>query len=390
MTTFGKDLGESLLTRPMTSGLILAAVAVGAASATLLLSLLAGLESSVQARLKSFGSDTVLLTLQDPTGSGVAMTRNHLRLATALQPGLIATGYRSHLLKDPIRGISIQVLSANASLPRILERPLQDGRWLDAQDIEQAQPHALVSAILADAWSLHVGDTLTHPALTVQVVGISDSTLMNPSSPAGTQSSGAWIWIPDTLPTAWMTSPDDPHRFDGLLARISDPDDVRALVRQLQQATGGPAIWTATTADVLVRGERAMMKTVRIAYGSVVLLCLLLGGVALSSLLLVSTRQRRQEIGFRRAIGATQWDIFSLFLAEGIVLTGLGGLIGSGIGALLILFAPPAPALLPLILNAKILLMPITVCLLIGLLFTWQPARTAATLSPADALRVDG
>lgn len=384
MTGFRHDLGESLRTRPFACGLILLAVAVGTASACLLMATLGGLQARVGAVLESFGSGTVLLTPTRQDRRDPPPTRDLLAQLEAVQPGLAVTGLRVHSLPDPSRGLTVQVLAANPDLPRILDLPLRDGRWLDALDLDRAQPHAVISAALADAWSLRVGDALTDPRLSVRVVGVVDRALLNPANPALPQGAAHWIWIPDTLPVGGMAGPDALGRHDHVLAGAGE--NASALAQALADRD---TAWTAITAEALVKGQRSLMRTLRVVYGSVVGLCLLLGGVALSSLLLMSTRQRRQEIGFRRALGATPGDIFALFLAEGLLLTSLGGGAGTAVGLLLIRVAPASPDTLPLAATPATAGLPLLLALVFGFLFTWHPARTAARLPPADALRLD-
>lgn len=366
--------------------MILLAVAVGTASACLLMSTLGGLQARVGAVLDSFGSGTVLFVPRNEDRRDPPPTRDLLAQLQALRPGLPVTGLRVHSLPDPARGLTIQVMAANQQLPRILALPLRDGRWLDALDLARAQPHAVVSAALAEAWSLRVGDALSDPRLSVRVAGIVDRALMNPANPALPQGTAHWIWIPDTLPVGGMTGPDALGRHDYVLAGAGEAAGTVAKAF----AAGERMSWTAITAEALVRGQRSLMRTLRVVYGSVVGLCLLLGGVALSSLLMMSARQRRQEIGFRRALGATPGDIFALFLAEGLLLTGLGGAAGTGIGLLLIRLAPASPDTLPLSADPAAAAIPLLLALALGLLFTWHPARTAARMPPAEALRMDG
>ncbi len=121
---------------------------------------------------------------------------------------------------------------------------------------------------------------------------------------------------------------------------------------------------------------------------------LVVGGVGIMNIMLVSVTERTQEIGLRKAVGATNKDIRQQFLAEAILLTVGGGLIGTGgaltIAALITIVARTYfnlnwPYTFPL---AGILLGVGTAALL-GLTFGLYPAQKAAQKHPIEALRYE-
>ena len=120
--------------------------------------------------------------------------------------------------------------------------------------------------------------------------------------------------------------------------------------------------------------------------GAIGAISLLVGGIGIMNIMLVSVSERTQEIGLRKAVGARSNDILLQFLIEALVVSSLGGLVGSllGLGAVMAVAAvTPLPASIGLWNVAS------TVALSgsIGLFFGVVPARRAAKMDPIVALR---
>lgn len=113
---------------------------------------------------------------------------------------------------------------------------------------------------------------------------------------------------------------------------------------------------------------------------------ILVGGLVVANLMLVAVSERRGEIGLRRAIGACEGDIRWQFLVEAAAVTGLGGVVAV-VGASLGLFAASHVRAVPAAVPWDAALLGIASALLAGLLAGVVPARRAAALDPARALR---
>jgi len=113
---------------------------------------------------------------------------------------------------------------------------------------------------------------------------------------------------------------------------------------------------------------------------------LLVGGIGIMNIMLVSVRERTHEIGLRKAIGASQQNILVQFMIEAIILSAIGGLIGTGIGvAGVTLVGATTPLKAGVSMTAVV--MAVSVSGGIGLFFGVFPARQAAKLDPIVALR---
>jgi putative ABC transport system permease protein len=142
-------------------------------------------------------------------------------------------------------------------------------------------------------------------------------------------------------------------------------------------------IITPTVIGDLARGTS---RTLSLLLGALAGLSLLVGGVVLMNILLISVAERTKEIGLRRAVGATQRDVFLQFLTESLAVTFLGMLLGTGLGwGIAVVLSRVSP--MPVVVSWEPFALAAVFALLVGTFFGVQPARRAAKLNPVEALR---
>jgi len=128
-----------------------------------------------------------------------------------------------------------------------------------------------------------------------------------------------------------------------------------------------------------------MMKKWNITLSAIASISLIVGGIGLFSTLLISINERMMEIGIRKSLGATNFDILSLFLMEAIILALMGALIGVGISSGLILIITKAIKFnFPIPMEGIFLGLGFAV--LIGLISGLYPAIKASRIDPIKAI----
>jgi len=115
---------------------------------------------------------------------------------------------------------------------------------------------------------------------------------------------------------------------------------------------------------------------------------LVVGGIGIMNMMLTSVTERTREIGLRKAIGAKNREILSQILAESVLLTFLGGVIGILLGWLISLGISKFAQISTQVSFSSVILA-FSVCTAIGIFFGWWPAKKAAKLNPVEALRYE-
>ncbi len=157
------------------------------------------------------------------------------------------------------------------------------------------------------------------------------------------------------------------------------------LLRLRHKITGEDDFTINTQKDALQTvGQITGALTIMLA--AIASISLFVGGIGIMNIMLVSVTERTQEIGLRKAIGATQQDILVQFMIEAVIVSVMGGVVGTAIGVSSILLVAAITPLEAAISPGAIA----TVVLVsggVGLFFGVVPARRAAQLDPIVALR---
>ena len=140
--------------------------------------------------------------------------------------------------------------------------------------------------------------------------------------------------------------------------------------------------------DKLLQGFNQMTLALNVVGVLIGIITAIVGGIGIMNILLVSVKERTREIGVRRALGARRTTILLQFLCEAVVVSCVGGFLGTAIGlggANVVAMVTPVSASV----NPMIVVAGVVFSAAVGLIFGLWPAWSAASLNPIEALRYE-
>ena len=140
------------------------------------------------------------------------------------------------------------------------------------------------------------------------------------------------------------------------------------------------------SSDTILKSINQTTGTFTLLISAIAVISLIVGGIGVMNIMLVSVTERTREIGIRMAVGARQSDIMIQFLIEAITVCIIGGLMGVAasviLGSILSMIIPS----IPLSFSLVSIVAAVLTSSIIGVVFGFMPARSAARLNPVEAL----
>ena len=196
------------------------------------------------------------------------------------------------------------------------------------------------------------------------------------------------VYVP-TLRAMELFNIESLFEIDLLYTDDAPVDEIVASVQRLLVSRHGSDDVTVTTQQQMLDVLGSILSVLTLAVGGLGGISLIVGGIGILTIMTITVRERTNEIGLIRALGATQRQVMNLFLAEAAMLAAIGGVAGLVIGvggAQLLHFAVPA---LPVHTPLLYVFLAEGVAVVIGLVAGVLPARRAAAMTPVDALRAE-
>ena len=380
--------GVGLRTRKLRAGLSALGIAIGVAAIVAVLGLAASSQAALLAEIQALGTNLLTVTNGQTLTGGVAKLPVAAPGMIARLPGVIGvqdTGtvggvsvYKSPLI-PPIETNGLSVDAATLNLPAVAGTSLAQGRFLNAATAQRPV------AVLGAATARRLGIDRIRPGMRIWAGGqwFYVTGILNKDTYAPEIDSAVLVGFP---------AAEKYLRFDGhpsdIYVRTVDTPAATTTVDNLLAAQANPQYpnqvdVSQPSAALTARADaQGALDTLFLGLGAV---ALLVGAIGVANIMVISVLERRSEIGLRRALGATRGQIRAQFLAEAILLSLAGGVIGVIAGA-------AATAAYARGHGEAAVIPPqawaggLAAALLIGALAGLLPAIRAARLSPTQAL----
>jgi macrolide transport system ATP-binding/permease protein len=373
--------------------LTLLGIVIGVASVVAMLALGEGARQDIVERISSIGTN--MLTLQPARREGqrrnMPSTLTYEDADAILESvpnllGALPEQQGNYTIRFQRQDHSAQVTATTDALPEIRSWPLAQGVFFTREDSDTYTSVAVLGATVADALfpegANPLGEYILISNIPFQVIGV--LTRKGGGSGFGGGDQDDAVFVPFKTGALKLMGQKFARSIAVAVDDVSKISQTETELVEFMTARHGGEDFRIFNSAELLDTVSASQDTFTMLLGSVAAISLLVGGIGVMNIMLVSVTERTREIGIRMATGARQQDILSQFLAEAIVVSGVGGIVGVifGIGVGLILQAFEVSIRF----TSGPMILAFSCATATGLVFGFAPARKAARLDPVVAL----
>ncbi|MCC9599229.1 ABC transporter permease [Stieleria sp. JC731] len=386
-------------------------VVIGIAAVTTIVSIGQGANRLVQGELQGLGTNVIFITPGQTKEGGVQ--QNDAPTLTASDADAIAAECPAVLAASPMVWTGGQVIFGNENWspkemlgvgPDFLQVrawPLEAGSFFSDADVDANAKVCVIGQTLINKLfrtTNPIGQTVRINNVPIRVIGI---LAKKGANMVGDDQDNLIVMPQTTVRKRMVGAPMDNIHAIMVSARGMDQmgqatKEIRNLLLERHKiAFGDEADFEVTDMEEVASMLGIITGTLTLMLSVIAGISLVVGGVGIMNIMLVSVTERTREIGIRMALGARGRDILWQFLIESIVLSGIGGLIGLGLGTgmsmiVTVVINTYKPGTdWPMVVSIPAALVAMGFAAAVGMFFGFYPARRASKMDPIDALRYE-
>lgn len=380
---------KSLAASKMRAFLTMLGIVIGVAAVIALVSLMNGMSSLIVSSFEDMGMNNIMVSFTPRGGNREISTDDmqkfcdeHSDLFFGMTPTVNIMGAK--LKNGAVNSSTSSVVGVSELYDEINGKAVEQGTFLTYLDIENRIRNCVIGTYVRDYFfdGDAIGKTIKINGYPFCVTGVLEE------SAGGEQSSADdTILIPYTVASKIAFT-----RVSSYTVAAIDNESVESAKKELQRflfsRLGDEDLYSLVTMQEAANIVDDILGKMSMVLVGIAGISLLVGGIGIMNIMLVSVTERTREIGIRKALGATPWDILSQFVVEAITTSAIGGLIGIFFGIFLAKMLGEMVGLRAVI-SASAIIVSVSVSAGIGVAFGYFPAKKAAKLNPIDALRYD-